>query len=151
MKRIFATVLILISLIALSACAKKIDYPFIRDTAEIERVSVVNVSVNENGELEEDIFAFFTDPEVIAEFVTDLRALECIAADEDDPAPLIADGARESVFKLKYKSGDIEYINYCGQASLIGDALDLNASAGTFAQLDFNNLLTKYIRKYTNQ
>ncbi len=145
MKRIIPIVLILIFVLSLCSCGG-IDYVFDQTSDQIESLSILNVWLDENGDLREQNIKTLTDNEIISEFIVDLSSIKCKGIGEDESVGLLENDEKSTVFKLKYKNGDIEYINYFGQASKVGGTLDYSATQGTFERVDFNALLNKYIQ-----
>ncbi len=146
MKRYIPIVLILIFILSLCSCGG-IDYVFVQTEDQIESVSITNVWLDENGDLHEQNIKTLTDSEIISEFFGDLRSLKCKGIGEEESIGLLENDKKSTVFRLKYKNGDIEYINYFGQASVIGGELNYRATCGTFKQVEFNSLISKYIQK----
>ncbi len=147
MKRYIPIVLILIFTFSLCSCSKSIDYIFIEAEDQISSVSIINAELDSAGAIKEQPIKSITDSSAVAAFINDLKDLKCIGIGEGEtPSGLLENDAKATVIKLEYQNGDIEYINYFGQASKIGGTLDYSATQGTFERVDFNALLNKYIQ-----
>ncbi len=137
-------VILLFFVLTLTSCSIKTEYSTLYSQDQLESVHIVEVQLDDNGILLENEINSFSDEETITEFISDLRSIECEDVLKHDPVGLMPEDQTAVVFKLVYGNGDIEYINYYGQSTIINGYFRFYDASAYFDPSEFSTLVDKY-------
>lgn len=139
-------VLIVVSLVVLLTivfvgCRHRETYSLLHGEEEIESISIVNVILNDDGEVTQKELCSVAD---INGFMKKFREVDCYIY-FGDPTGVSEEGVSADVIKIVYENGEYELINWNGQAECTDEkGFQYYCGFSVFDENEFKALILEY-------
>lgn len=131
----------MMAFIFFASCRHPETYEFLKTTEKIASISIVEISFNENCELEQTEIKKIND---INAFLDDFNQVSCYVY-YGDPLGVTPEGVSDTVVKITYENDDYELINWSGQSEYTDDKkFQYYAGFSVFDEKQFETLIEKY-------
>ncbi len=139
MKKLLILIYILSVMLMLSGCKEEVEYEFLHEQSEINRIEIIRIGEkNEQGVFEQEILY---DVEDVGVFLEDFDKVRCYSV-YGDPACM---GPEDLAFKVRYTNGDCELITSEEQRCYTIEGR--HCDYWYFERDEFNDFLKPYLRK----
>ena len=141
MKKILLIIFIVFSRLLVS-CRYPETYSFLNSTDEIKKITIVQLSFDNEGSLIETEIQKIED---INTFLEDFKKISCYKY-FGDPTSATPEGVEDTVIKILYENDDYELINWNGQSKYSSEN-GFNYYAGyiVFDEQQFESLIGKFL------
>ena len=144
MKKVIVTLEIILILFCFASCRQAKTYSLLNPGDEIDSISIVTVSFNDDSDIVQTEMKKVEDVQV---FLNEFSNIDCYTF-YGDPRGLTNEGEEDTVIKICYKNGEYEMINWSGQANYtIKRGFRFYAGYSVFNEEQFELLLSEYIYK----
>lgn len=141
MKKTLLLFVVVISVLFMPSCRHREAYDFMNSTDSIERISIVELTINMDGGLTETELQAIVD---INAFLEDFGSVNCYTY-FGDPVGITPGEKGVSVIKITYDNGEYELIDWKGQAEFNPEKGFKNyVGFCVFDEEQFEALITKY-------
>ncbi len=142
MKKVIVTLEIILILFCFASCRQAKTYSLLNPGDEIDSISIVTVSFNDDSDIVQTEMKKVEDVQV---FLNEFSNIDCYTF-YGDPRGLTNEGEEDTVIKICYKNGEYEMINWSGQANYtIKRGFRFYAGYSVFNEEQFELLLSKYL------
>lgn len=142
MKKVIVTLEIILILFCFASCRQAKTYSLLNPGDEIDSISIVTVSFNDDSDIVQTEMKKVEDVQV---FLNEFSNIDCYTF-YGDPRGLTNEGEEDTVIKICYKNGEYEMINWSGQANYtIKRGFRFYAGYSVFNEEQFELLLSEYI------
>ena len=142
MKKVIVTLEIILILFCFASCRQAKTYSLLNPGDEIDSISIVTVSFNDDSDIVQTQMKKVEDVQV---FLNEFSNIDCYTF-YGDPRGLTNEGEEDTVIKICYKNGEYEMINWSGQANYtIKRGFRFYAGYSIFDEDQFELLLSEYI------
>lgn len=142
MKKVIVTLEIILTLFCFASCRQAKTYSLLNPGDEIDSISIVTVSFNDDSDIVQTEMKKVEDVQV---FLNEFSNIDCYTF-YGDPRGLTNEGEEDTVIKICYKNGEYEMINWSGQANYtIKRGFRFYAGYSVFNEEQFELLLSEYI------
>ena len=142
MKKVIVTLEIILILFCFASCRQAKTYSLLNPGDEIDSISIVTVSFNDDSDIVQTQMKKVEDVQV---FLNEFSNIDCYTF-YGDPRGLTNEGEEDTVIKICYKNGEYEMINWSGQANYtIKRGFRFYAGYSVFNEEQFELLLSEYL------
>ena len=142
MKKVVFILEIIVMLFCFVSCRYIKTYSLLNPIDEIESISIVIISFNEQSDIVQTEVRKIEDIQV---FLNKFSNIDCYTF-YGDPRGLTNEGEEDTVIKVCYKNGEYEMINWSGQAKYTKKrGFRFYAGYSVFDEDQFEALLSEYL------
>ena len=142
MKKVIVTLEIILILFCFASCRQAKTYSLLNPGDEIDSISIVTVSFNDDSDIVQTEMKKVEDVQV---FLNEFSNIDCYTF-YGDPRGLTNEGEEDTVIKICYKNGEYEMINWSGQANYtIKRGFRFYAGYSVFNEEQCELLLSEYL------
>lgn len=134
-------IIITLSCLHFGACRRRETYRFLNATDKIANISIVTISFDENGRIEQTEVQRVDD---IDGFLNDFRSVACYTY-FGDPIGVTQKGIEDTVIRVQYTNDEYELINWKGQSEYTQErGFSYYAGFNVFDEKQFESLIEAY-------
>ena len=142
MRRYLTIFTVIILCLLFISCRHRETYAFLNSTDEIVSISVVKISLSDNGEVIQTAVGEIKD---IKAFLDHFKGIACYTH-YGDPLGISKEGTEDNVIKIFYENDEYELINWSGQAEYTSKyGFRYYAGYSVFDEMQFEALIEEYL------
>ena len=138
MKKVIVTLEIILILFCFASCRQAKTYSLLNPGDEIDSISIVTVSFNDDSDIVQTEMKKVEDVQV---FLNEFSNIDCYTF-YGDPRGLTNEGEEDTVIKISYANGEYELINWNGQSEFTSEkGFKYYAGYSIFDEQQFESLI----------